>query len=147
MLYINIQELSRWQTGSEELFYKVPLPGFPRLQTCPACRKSEGDPAKMSSNHVFRDCTALKSARSWVKIDKFIVSYEAIGHEDVSTLMAFVNGGDAEVELLPDDLRLFSVKFWQILANPWVFSDYCLANPGYTWLILATLGKYWLFSG
>ena len=94
MLYINIQELSRWQTGSEELFYKVPLPGFPRLQTCPACRESEGDPAKMSSNHVFRDCTALKSARSRLKIDKFIVSYEAIGHEDVSTLMAFLNGFD-----------------------------------------------------
>ena len=42
-------------------------------------------------------------------------------------------GGDAEVELLPDDLRLFS--------------GYCLANPGHSWLILDTLGKSWLFSG
>ena len=29
------------------------------------------------------------------------------------------------------------------LANP----GYCLANPGYSWLILTTLGKSWLFSG
>ena len=47
----------------------------------------------------------------------------------------FVAGsGDAEVELLPDDLRLYSVFFW-----------YSLANYGYflaiVWLILATLGK------
>ena len=41
--------------------------------------------------------------------------------------------GDAEVELLPDDLRLFSGYFWQILANP----GYFLAT---VWLILATLG-------
>ena len=40
---------------------------------------------------------------------------------------------DAEVELLPDDLRLFSGYFWQILANP----GYFLAT---VWLILATLG-------
>ena len=41
--------------------------------------------------------------------------------------------GDAEIELLPNDLRLFSDYFWQILANP----GYFLAT---VWLILATLG-------
>ena len=41
--------------------------------------------------------------------------------------------GDAEVELLPDDLMLFYGYFWQILANP----GYFLAT---VWLILATLG-------
>ena len=41
--------------------------------------------------------------------------------------------GDAEVELLPDDLRLFPGYLWQILANP----GYFLAT---VWLILATLG-------
>ena len=41
--------------------------------------------------------------------------------------------GDAEVELLPDDLRLFSGYFWQILAN---LGDF-LAT---VWLILSTLG-------
>ena len=30
--------------------------------------------------------------------------------------------GDAEVELLPDDLRLFSGYFWQILAIFWLLS-------------------------
>ena len=45
-----------------------------------------------------------------------------------------ITGGHAEVELLPDDLRLFySGYFWLILANP----DYFLAT---VWLILATLG-------
>ena len=44
-----------------------------------------------------------------------------------------VSPGDAGVELLPDDLRLFSAYFWQILANP----GYFLAT---VWLILATLG-------
>ena len=40
---------------------------------------------------------------------------------------------DAEVELLPDDPRLFSGYFWQIVTNP----GYFLAT---VWLILATLG-------
>ena len=39
--------------------------------------------------------------------------------------------GDADVELLPDNLRLFS--------------GYCLANPGPRFL--ATLGRSLLFSG
>ena len=46
----------------------------------------------MSANHVFQDCSAIKAARSRLKIDKFIASYKAVGHEDSSTLMAFVNG-------------------------------------------------------
>ena len=41
--------------------------------------------------------------------------------------------GDAEVELLPNDLRLFSGYFWQILAN----LGYFLVT---VWLILSTLG-------
>ena len=41
--------------------------------------------------------------------------------------------GDAEVKLLPDNLRLFSGCFWQILAKP----GYFLAT---LWLILTSLG-------
>ena len=39
-----------------------------------------------------------------------------------------MGGIDAEVKLLPDNLRLFSGLFWLILANP----GYFLANPGYS---------------
>ena len=108
MLYSIIQEMSRWQTGSEELFYKVPLPGVPRLQTCPACRSGDSGPAKMSANQVFRDCSTIKAAQSRLKIDEFIASYEAIGHEDVSTLMAFVNGHD-----------MYNVQIDGTVARPW----------------------------
>jgi hypothetical protein len=41
-------------------------------------------------------------------------------------LLGLLIAADAESELLPDDLRLFSGYFWQILAN--------------LWLILASLG-------
>ena len=57
--------------------------------------------------------------------------------------------GAAEVELLSDDLRLFSGYFWQILANSGYFLAtvwLILANPGYSWQILAMflliLGNY-----
>ena len=47
--------------------------------------------------------------------------------------------GDAEVELLPDDLRLFYGYFWQILTN----RGYFMAT---VWLILATPGYSWTLS-
>ena len=84
-----MQELSRWLTGTEELFYRVPLPGRPRLQTCPACRDSGDGPSKMSAGHVFGDCSAIESARSRLKIRGFITEYEAIGNEDISPFAAF----------------------------------------------------------
>jgi hypothetical protein len=40
-------------------------------------------------------------------------------------------GGAAEVELLSDDLRLFSGYFWQIMAIFWLI----LCNSGWSWLI------------
>ena len=94
MLYFTTQELSRWKTGSEELYYKVPLPGRPRLQTCPACRDSGSGPSKMSAEHVFGDCSAIVSARSRLGIHAFITAYEAFGNEDVSPFAAFLNGHD-----------------------------------------------------
>ena len=48
--------------------------------------------------------------------------------------------GDAEVEVLPDDLQLFSGYFWHILAN----YGYFLAM---VWLIMANLSTSWLLSG
>ena len=51
----------------------------------------------------------------------------------VSAWYLALSSSDAEVELLPDDLRLFSDYFWQILAN----HGYFLAT---VWQILATLG-------
>ena len=89
-----MQELSRWLTGTEELFYRVPLPGRPRLQTCPACRDSGDGPSKMSAGHVFGDCSAIESARSRLKIRGFITEYEAIGNEDISPFAAFLSGID-----------------------------------------------------
>ena len=50
-----------------------------------------------------------------------------------TSLLRRLQTGDAEVELLPDNLRLFSGYFWQILAD----CGYFLAT---VWLILATLG-------
>ena len=38
-----------------------------------------------------------------------------------SPKLGVMSSGDAEVELLTDDLRLFSGKFWQILPNPGYF--------------------------
>ena len=91
---MTVQELSRWITGSEELSYKAPLPGCPRLQTCPACRDSEIRPSKMSAQHVFMECSAIQSARARLGICSFIRAYEGVKHEDVSTLAAYVNGFD-----------------------------------------------------
>ena len=48
----------------------------------------------MSAVHVFSKCTAVESARSRLGIRTFITAYEAIEHDDVSTLYAFVNGHD-----------------------------------------------------
>ena len=94
VLYLTMQELSRWLTGTEELFYRVPLPGRPRLQTCPACRDSGDGPSKMSAGHVFGNCSAIESARSRLKIRGFITEYEAIGNEDISPFAAFLSGID-----------------------------------------------------
>ena len=94
VLHVLVQELSRWVTGSEELFYKIPLPGFPRLQTCPACSGSVIQPIKMSSVHVFEECSVIESARSRLGIRTFITAYEANVQNDVSTLSAFLNGLD-----------------------------------------------------
>ena len=101
-----VQELSRWITGSEELFYKIPLPGFPRLQTCPACSGSVIQPVKMSSAHVFGECSAVESARLRLGIRTFITAYEANKHNDVSTLSAFLNGlNEYGVQLSGSDHR------------------------------------------
>ena len=63
----------------------------------------------------------------------------------MNKVVKLVGGGsvissDAEVKLLPDDLRLFFGKSWLTLAIFWLLH-------GYSWLILSTLGKSWLFSG
>lgn len=129
MLHIIVQELSRWQTGSEELYIKVPLPGIPRLQNCPACRSRDSVPAKMSANHVFRDCGAINAARSRLKIDEFIARYEAVGHEDVSPLMAFVNGHDMNNVQIDDILHRDRGKSLIILRETWK-STWCNSKGG-----------------
>ena len=61
------------------------------------------------------------------------VNSEVAKYPSPRKLCIGVLGGDAEVELLPDDLWLFSGYFWHILAN----NSYFLAI---VWLILDNPG-------
>ena len=86
------QELLCWITDGQALFFKSPLAGHPRLQTCPACRDLVESPVKMSAEHVLRDCKAIESTRARLGITKFFADYD--GELNVSPFAAYLNGFD-----------------------------------------------------
>ena len=113
------QELSCWITDSQELFFKSPLPGHPRLRTCPACRDIVNTPVKMSAEHVLRDCRAVESARSRLGMARFFAEYDGELDQNVSAMAAYLNGYDVDGSLINVIAHKARGKALLDLRNTW----------------------------
>ena len=82
------------------LFFKIPLPGHPRFQTCPACRGQEDSPVKMTAVHILRDCVAVASVRACLGITSFFAEYDVQKNEGVSPMAGYLNGFDVNGNML-----------------------------------------------
>jgi hypothetical protein len=85
------QVLVAWIMDQAPLGHKLPLPGHPRLEWCPAC-SSAADRPKLDSQHVFFVCEKMDTVRENVGIASFISECRTKGFSQRNAMSAYVRG-------------------------------------------------------
>jgi hypothetical protein len=106
-----------------QLGYKAPLPGYNRLQFCPACvRPTGGVQIPLTSQHVLLCCSAVDTARKNLAISTFVSACRLRGLSDPEIYSHYVTGMNWEGTKVTESEHQDRGKALGLLQDKWLGS-------------------------